>query len=152
VKDYRDGSKFLKKAEVIGKIGAVVPVSLPLEKTVYGNVIFAGDSASMILSHVGAGIPTSMVAGSIAGEVVNKYFEGGSLEEYESLWRKTMLDVMKRSYFIKSLWDKISSSDERLSRYFALIGNKDMGMILRSRVPLKLKIAAPFIPLLNLVF
>lgn len=153
VGEHPYSSQFLKKAEVIGKIGAVVPVSLPLERTVYGNVIFAGDSASMILSHVGAGIPTSMIAGDIAGKVVNRYFkEGCSLQDYESLWRRAMFDAMKRSNFIKNLWDKIASCDERLCKYFTLIGNRDMGMILRSRVPLKLKVMAPFIPLLNLVF
>ncbi|AEA47149.1 geranylgeranyl reductase family protein [Archaeoglobus veneficus] len=153
VKEYPYSSCYLKKAEIVGKIGAVAPVDRPLDKTVYGNVLLAGDSASMILSHVAAGIPTSMIAGDIAGRVINEYFEGGmELEEYDRLWRKAMIGAMERSYFIKSLWDRISENDRRLSRYFALINNRDMGLILRSRVPLKLKVATPFIPLLNLVF
>jgi len=153
VNEFPYSSCFLKKAEIIGKIGAVVPVSLPIEKTVHGNVIFAGDSASMILSHVGAGIPTSMVAGDMAGRIISGYFEGkNELEEYEELWRNALFRVMERSYFIKSLWDRISDSDKRLARYFALIRDKDMDMILRSRVPLKLRMAKLLIPLLNEVF
>ncbi len=152
VKEFPYSSCFLKKSEIIGKIGAVVPVSLPIEKTIYGNVIFTGDSASMILSHVGAGIPTSMIAGDIAGRVISGYLEGkNGLEEYEELWRNALFRVMERSYFIKSMWDRISDNDKRLVRYFALIGNRDMSMILRSRVPLKLKMAVPLIPLLNLM-
>ena len=144
VKEYPYSSPMLKDAEVVQKVGAVVPVDLPLSKAVYGNVVFAGDSASMIISHVGAGIPTSMVAGDIAGRVINEYFEGGSLEKYDELWKKAMLKVMERSYFIKRLWDRISDTDEKVVRYFRLVSDRDMWMILRSRVPFKLRVAALF--------
>ena len=107
VKDYPHTRDFLKNAEIVGKIGAVVPIDLPLERAVYDNILFVGDSASMIISHVGAGIPTSMVAGNIAGEVINEYFEGKvELEKYDVLWRERMLDVMENAYFIKKLWDE----------------------------------------------
>ena len=147
VKEYPYSSPMLKNAEVVQKVGAVVPVDLPLSKAVYGNVLFAGDSASMIISHVGAGMPTSMVAGDIAGRVINEYFEGGSLEKYDELWKKAMLEVMERSYFIKRLWDRISDTDEKVVRYFRLVSDRDMWMILRSRVPFKLRVASLF-PLL----
>jgi geranylgeranyl reductase family protein len=147
VKEYPYSSPMLKNAEVVQKVGAVVPVDLPLSKAVYGNVVFVGDSASMIISHVGAGIPTSMVAGDIAGRVINEYFEGGSLEKYDELWKKAMLEVMERSYFIKRLWDRISDTDEKVVRYFRLVSDRDMWMILRSRVPFKLRVASLF-PLL----
>ena len=150
VKDYPYTKNFLKNAEIVGKIGAVVPIDLPLERTIYNNILFVGDSASMIISHVGAGIPTSMVAGDIAGKVINEYFEGEvELKEYEILWRERMLDVMERAYFIKTLWDRLSKNDEKLVRYFKLINNRDMGLILRSKVPLKLKLARFFLPILD---
>jgi geranylgeranyl reductase family protein len=152
VEEYPYSSIFLKNAEIIDKIGAFVPASLPSIKAVYGNVLFAGDSASMIISHVGAGIPTSMVAGDIAGKVINEYFEGGKLEKYDVLWRDAMLDVMQRSYFIKTLWDRISDSDERIAKYFRLISNRDMELILRSKIPYKLRIASALLPLLNTIF
>jgi flavin-dependent dehydrogenase len=152
VEEYPYSSIFLKNAEIIDKIGAFVPASLPSIKAVYGNVLFAGDSASMIISHVGAGIPTSMVAGDIAGKVINEYFEGGKLEKYDVLWRDAMLDVMQRSYFIKTLWDRISDSDERIAKYFRSISNRDMELILRSKIPYKLRIASALLPLLNTIF
>jgi len=153
VKDYPYSKEFLKNAEVFGKIGAVVPIDLPLEKTVYDNVLFVGDSASMIISHVGAGIPISMVAGNIAGRIINEYFDGSvELEKYDLFWRERMLDVMKNAYFIKKLWDGISKNDEKLVKYFKLVNNKDMGLILRSKIPFKLKVAKYFIPVLNLIF
>jgi flavin-dependent dehydrogenase len=93
-----------------------------------------------------------MVAGDIAGKVINEYFEGGKLEKYDVLWRDAMLDVMQRSYFIKTLWDRISDSDERIAKYFRLISNRDMELILRSKIPYKLRIASALLPLLNTIF
>ncbi len=155
IKEYPYSSKYLKSAEIAGEIGAVVPVDLPYERAVYDNTILLGDAAGMVISHVGAGIPTSMVAGDLAAKVINESFEGGDfshLQEFDLLWKKSMLETIKSSYFIKTLWDRISDSDERLSRYLKLINNRDMWEILHSRTPLKLRVAAFFIPILNLFF
>jgi len=153
VKEYPYSSKYLKNAEVIGKIGAVAPVDRPLDRTVYDRTLLVGDSASMILSHVAAGIPISMIAGDVAGNVINDWFEGkAELNDYDRLWREKMFDAIMRSYRIKQLWDKISGTDERLCRYFRFISRGDMAAILRSRIPLKLRIAEPFIPVMNFVF
>ncbi len=146
VREYPYSSQYLRKAEIINKIGAVAPVDKPLNKTVFDKVLLVGDSASMILSHVAAGIPISMIAGDIAGNVINDYFEGKkNLDEYDSAWREKMLDAMMRSYRIKQLWDKISKTDEKLCKYFRFIGKGDMCAILRSKIPLKLRIAEKFI-------
>ncbi len=153
VKEYPYSSKYLKRAKVTGKIGAVAPVDKPLDRTVFDRVMLVGDSASMILSHVAAGIPVSMVAGDIAGRVINGYFNGEmELEEYERIWREKLFSTMMRSYRIKQLWDKISGTDERLCRYFRFIGKKDMADILRSRIPVKLRLAEPLIPVMNKIF
>lgn len=149
LREYPYSSEMLRKAEIVQKIGAVVPVDLPV-KSVHGNVLLVGDSASMVISHVGAGIPTSMVAGKIAAETVTEFLNGDvELEEYERRWRKAMFDVMKRSNFIKRLWDRIAADDEKLVKLFRLVSEKDMAAILRSRVPLKLKLASPFVPLIS---
>ena len=153
VKEYPYSSKYLKRAEVIGKIGAVAPVDRPLDRTVFDGVMLVGDSASMILSHVAAGIPVSMVAGDTAGRVINCYFSGEmKLEDYEKIWREKLFSTMIRSYRIKQLWDKISGTDERLCRYFRFIGKRDMADILRSRIPVKLRLAEPLIPVMNKIF
>ncbi len=153
VREYPYSSRYLKGAEIIEKVGAIAPVDRPLDRTVYDNVLLAGDSASMILSHVAAGIPVSMIAGDVAGKVINGWFEGEmELEDYDRMWREKMLDAMERSYRIKELWDKISGTDERLCKYFRFISKRDMSLILRSRIPAKLRLAEPFIPLMNTVF
>ena len=152
VKEYPHSSPMLKNAEIISKIGAVVPVDLPLSKTVYGNVMLAGDSASMVISHVGAGIPTSMIAGKVAGEIASRHcLNGEPLERYEEEWRKRLLPAMQRSYFIKRVWDVIGERDERINRVLTLASNRDMWKILRSQVPLKLRLSGFVLPLMSLL-
>lgn len=148
VKEYPYSSKFLKSAEVVNKIGAFVPVDPPLQRTVYGNTMLVGDSASMVLSHVGAGIPTSMVAGDQAGKAINQYFEGGQLEKFDIMWKVYLLGVMERSNYIKRSWDMMGNDNE-VSRYMKLVTNRDMEKILRSKVPFKLKMFSTLFPLLK---
>ena len=152
LREWRYSSELLKNAVIVERISSFVPIDLPMKKTVYGNVLFVGDSASMIISHVGAGIPTSMVAGKIAGEIVSKHIlEGERLEMYDLLWRKSMIKAMKNGYFIKKIWDSIAESDERISRLFSLLSGKELGEILRCRVPLKVKLANLFLPVVRML-
>lgn len=152
VEEYEYSSQFLKGAEKVKKIGAVVPVDLPLERTVYGNLMFVGDSASMIISHVGAGIPTSMVAGDIAGKVINQFFEGGKLEKFDVMWKLSLYGAMERSFMIKRVWDRICEDDKKIARYLRFTNNGDMGKILRSKVPFKLKAFDYIYPFLKHIF
>ncbi|AGK61934.1 2,3-di-O-geranylgeranylglyceryl phosphate reductase [Archaeoglobus sulfaticallidus PM70-1] len=155
VREYPHSSKFLRNSKVVSEIGAVVPVDLPLEKAVHGRTILLGDAAGMVISHVGAGIPTSMLAGDFAGKIINECFDRNDfsrLEKFDEMWKMAMLKAMLDSYYIKSLWDRISDSDSRLSRYMRLISEKDMWKILHSKVPLKLRVASAFIPFLNMLF
>jgi len=144
VRDYPHSSKFLKRAEVVSKVGAVVPIDRPFKKAVHRNVIFAGDSASMIISHTGGGIPISMIAGDLAGMVVNKYFEGGSLEEYDALWKKYLWKALITSNRIKKAWDAIARS-ERLYRILQWASNEDMQKIFHCRMPWKLSLIYPLL-------
>ncbi len=150
VKKFPHSSKYLRNAEVVSKIGAVVPIDRPLQRAVYGNVLFAGDSASMIISHVGGGIPTSMVAGDLAGKVINEYLEGkGKLEEYDELWQKYLLKPLLNAYFYRKMWDSFSDSDKKVNRILGLTSSKDMAAILRCRVPFKIRFLSIFLPLLR---
>lgn len=150
VKEYPHSSPMLKDARIISKIGAVVPVDLPLRRTVHGNVMLAGDSASMVISHVGAGIPTSMIAGKVAGEIASQHcLNGEPLERFEEEWRKRLLPAMERSYFIKRVWDVIGERDERINRVLSLATSGDMWKILRSQIPLRLRLSRFVLPLMS---
>ncbi|MDK2795481.1 MAG: hypothetical protein PWQ58_680 [Archaeoglobaceae archaeon] len=145
VRDYPYSSCFLKRAEITSKIGAVVPIDRPLNKAVKGNVLFAGDSASMIISHTGGGIPIAMVAGDLAGKVVNSYFEGGSLEEYDLLWKKYLYEPLKKAYSIRRLWDFLVRND--LLKLINLASARDIEEILHCKIPLKLRLLYPLLSL-----
>jgi len=152
VREWRYSSELLKNAVILEKISSFVPIDLPMKKAVRGNVLFVGDSASMVISHVGAGIPTSMLAGKIAGEIVSKHIlEGESLERYDLLWRRFMIRAMENGYFIKRLWDRMAESDERISRLFRLLSKNDMGEILRCKVPFKVRLAKLFFPIVKML-
>jgi geranylgeranyl reductase family protein len=155
VEEHPYSSEYLRKAEIVQEIGAVVPVDLPYQKVVYGNTVLLGDSAGMVISHVGAGIPTSMVAGELAGRIINECLEEDDitkLSEFDRLWKRSMLNPIKNGYLIKTLWDRISETDERLSRYLSIVSERDMWKILHSKIPLKLRLATFFIPVLNRIF
>ncbi|MCX8172100.1 MAG: geranylgeranyl reductase family protein [Archaeoglobaceae archaeon] len=147
VKEYPHSSYFLKRAEIVSKVGAVIPIDKPLEKAVWGNVIFAGDSASMIISHTGGGIPISMITGDLAGRVVNRYFEGGELEEYDHLWKKYLWKTLMTSHRIKKAWDAIAKYD-KLSWMMNMASREDLENIFHCRMPLKLVILYPLLSIL----
>jgi len=147
VKEYPHSSRFLKRAKPVSKVGAVVPIDRPLRKAVHGNVLFVGDSASMIICHTGGGIPISMIAGDLAGRVVNEYFEGGSLEDYDYLWKRYLGKALMTSYKIKKSWDALLKS-RILYGMINWANEKDMEEIFHCKMPLKLRLIYPLLRLL----
>jgi len=78
----------------------LIPVGGPLERTVVGNVILAGDAAGMTDPITGAGIHTAVVAGTSAGEAmvrsVNREAPNG-LDHYEQDWKMVLDDQLRRA-------------------------------------------------------
>ncbi|MHA1977545.1 MAG: geranylgeranyl reductase family protein [Candidatus Hodarchaeales archaeon] len=146
-------SELLKSATIKSTIGGLVPVGLPLKKTVdeRSSTILVGDSACQVVSSVGGGIPTSMVAGSIAAETIHKYLSGnGSLTDYQTKWRKDLMTMFERAYKLRRLFDRISSgSDSRVQWYLNRLKSSDVNDVVHCRVPLKVSLAFPFINYLN---
>ncbi|MEM4524539.1 MAG: geranylgeranyl reductase family protein, partial [Archaeoglobaceae archaeon] len=149
VKEYPHSSKFLRRAEVVSKVGAIVPIDKPFEKAVYDKVVFAGDSASMIISHTGGGIPISMIAGDLAGKVVSRYLlENGRLEEYDELWKRYLRSRLLTSYFFRKLWDLLAEREEIFLKLMKFASAKDLEKILHCEIPWKIKIIYPILRLI----
>ena len=146
-------SELVKSTTIKSTIGGLVPVGLPLSKTVDERLrtVLVGDSACQVVSSVGGGIPTSMVAGSIAAETVHNYLRGnGSLISYQTKWREQMMTMFVRAYKLRRLFDKISSgSDNRVQWYLNRLKPADVNDVVHCRVPLKVSLAFPFINYLN---
>jgi geranylgeranyl reductase family protein len=148
-------SELLRSATIETTIGGLVPVGLPLKKTVDENskTLLVGDSACQVVSSVGGGIPTAMVAGSIAADTIHSYLIGnGSLSDYQTKWEEQMMTMFIRSYKLRQLFDKISSgSDNRVQWYLNRLKTSDISDVVHCRVPLKVSLAFPFIKYLNLL-
>ena len=148
-------SKIMKRAKIISTIGGFVPVGLPLKKTVDDNsqVLLMGDAASQVVSHVGGGIPTSIVVGSIAAKSIERFLtKKEPLSFYEVNWRKQLFSMFLRSYKLRQLFDKLSTGkDSRLQWYLNRLNSSDVEKVVHCRVPWKVTLGFPFIRLLNVI-
>ncbi len=147
-------SNLVKNATIESTIGGLVPVGLPFKRTVdeRSGTVLVGDSACQVVSSVGGGIPTSMVAGSIAADTIYSYLTGkGTLLDYQVLWKNQMMTMFTRAYKLRRLFDKISSgSDERVQWYLNRLRSSDVNAVVHCRVPLKVTLGFPFIKYINL--
>ncbi len=152
VRKFGPSKDYLKNAKVVDRVGAVVPVDLPSE-TLIGNVILAGDAGSQIITHVGAGNPTGMICGRIAGEVVRGYLDGKlELREYERRWKRELLETLVESYRIKTLWDSVAGDESSMMRLMKkLVSREEMNTLIRGRLPLKLRFGRYLLPVLKRV-
>lgn len=142
----------LEGGRIISSVSASVPVGLPSKSTAKDRVIFVGDSASQIISHVGAGIPPAMVAGREAAKAILAHLRNDEpLQAYDQAWRRQLLSPMKTSYRLRRIWDKISATDSRLQWYLKRLNARDLESVVHVKVPLKLRMGSALIPLANIV-
>ncbi|HYM40100.1 MAG TPA: NAD(P)/FAD-dependent oxidoreductase [Thermoplasmata archaeon] len=112
--------------------GGFVPVLGPIDRTVAGNVLLAGDSAGMVMATNGGGINVSMIAGRIAGETAADHvLDGVPLGAYEGRWRAVLEGPLREGVRIKRLADRFFGSDALLEASMILLGRKRMGRAIR---------------------
>jgi digeranylgeranylglycerophospholipid reductase len=145
----------LENATIESTITGIVPVTKPAEypgDTVRGRVMLVGDSARQVIAFVGAGIPPSIITGTLAGRIANDHIKHGTpLIQYEIEWKKQLLGAFKNGYWLKALWDRLlGMRDERkIEWFFNRLSDKDLTTIFRNKIPLKLKIGKYLIFLLE---
>ena len=128
-------SKKLQKAQAVSIIGGVVPVGPPL-RTVGKNVLLVGDSANQVISSLGAGIPTSVIAGSIAGETIYKYLNNEcSLDYYEKTWKIEIGKALENGYKLRKIIDILCRSDRLMEEALRFFGKSHMTDLTRTRYP-----------------
>ena len=66
-------AKGTQGAKIESRIGASIPVGGPLHRTYTKRVVLVGDAAGHVMATNGGGIPTALVGGEIAGNVVSKH-------------------------------------------------------------------------------
>ena len=126
--------KFLAARGIRGgkATGGYVPVLGPVDRTVAGNVLLAGDSAGMVMATNGGGINVSMLAGRIAGmTAADHLLDGVPLDAYESRWRAALYAPLAEGVRIKQLADRFFGSDALLEASMVLLGTRRMGHAIR---------------------
>ena len=126
--------KFLESRGIRGgkATGGYVPVLGPIDRSVAGNAILAGDSAGMVMATNGGGINVSMLAGRIAGmTAADHLLDGVPLAEYERRWRSQLYAPLAEGVRIKHLADRFFGSDRLLEAAMLLLGRKRMGRAIR---------------------
>lgn len=146
-------SQILKGARIDQTIAGVVPVGLPFQKTVdlTSQTLLVGDAACQIVSSVGGGIPPSMVAGSIAADVISRFFqEGVSLMNYQSEWQRQIQEMFRKAHKLRQFFDRISMGrDSRIQWYMNRLNSADLNKVVHCAIPWKVLFVSPFVRALN---
>jgi hypothetical protein len=84
--------------------GKVVPMSMPVRKTVSGQALIVGDAAGQVMAVNGGGIPMARITGKVAGTAAAaNVLKGTSLQEYENEWRRQVYKPLRTAARTKVL-------------------------------------------------
>ena len=112
----------------------IVPMSGPLPVTVKGRVLAVGDAAGQVMPTNGGGIPTAMMAGRIAGDVIRRHIEGGArLDEYEFRWRAVLEKPLMTSLRTRRLADVFFPHDGLLGAAMFILGRRGLERTIRCK-------------------
>jgi digeranylgeranylglycerophospholipid reductase len=114
--------KILLDIHIVGKTGGAIPCEKP-RKTVFGNILLAGDAAGHTHPITGAGILNAMIAGEIAGRTAAQEIKRGYLsmqENYETEWHEAfgnslIYGALKRQWMEEN-WNRPGIEFETLIR------------------------------------
>jgi digeranylgeranylglycerophospholipid reductase len=112
-------SKYFPNGQPVELVTGGVPASDALKTTIGNGVMLVGDAAHHCDPLTGAGIMNAMKGGRIAGEVASKAVRQNDastniLKEYETMWRSSFGDQLKRSYKTKEFFIRLS--DEEINK------------------------------------
>ncbi len=116
VKDYLDAfvkrHANLARGEVIEEVAGGVTSSLPVDRSVAGGLMLAGDAARLIDPLTGAGIQNGLLSGRLAGEAAAAAVQEGDVSQsrllaYDRAWRARMEEALARHYLVKEALQKV---------------------------------------------
>lgn len=126
----------VRRAQPLARIAAHVPIAGPRKRTAFKDALLVGDAAGQVLSHVGSGVATSIIAGEIAGSAIYEYLTNRRpLASYETDWRRTMGKALESSLKIRVMLEKFVERDWLLNRIPDLIGEEEFLQLLMARTP-----------------
>jgi digeranylgeranylglycerophospholipid reductase len=132
-----------KKSSIASRVGAIIPVGGPVDRTYSENAVLVGDAAGHVMASNGGGIPTALVGGEIAGEsVVNHLADGISLSSYEERWRKEIGKELYTALRILRIADQVMPSDRITDQCMRLAGPRYLKHLIRCRLPVPVDFAS----------
>ncbi len=104
-----------------------IPVSGPRRRAVLGNVLLAGDAAGHLMPSNGGGIPTAMIAGSIAGTVAAQHVRDGlALSAYEKRCREAVGRELASATTTRRIFDAVSRFPAAMEFAMMIAGPRGM--------------------------
>ncbi|MFW9802185.1 MAG: geranylgeranyl reductase family protein [Candidatus Thorarchaeota archaeon] len=132
-----------KNSKIVSRVGAIIPVGGPVDRTFSENAVLVGDAAGHVMASNGGGIPTALVGGEIAGESVVSYLTVGTpLSSYEKQWRKEIGNELYTALRILRIADQVMPSDRITDQCMRLAGPRYLKHLIRCRLPLPVDFAS----------
>lgn len=126
----------LRSGTIRTMIADVLPIDGAVSKTYSNRVLSAGDSAGMVIPTNGAGIPTAMVSGHIAGEVAALHvLRGEPLSNYEARWQKALGRELSASTRMRRLADIFMRHDRLLDSAMRILRTDGIKKVITCKIP-----------------
>ncbi|MHA2076440.1 MAG: geranylgeranyl reductase family protein [Candidatus Thorarchaeota archaeon] len=126
----------LKNAKILSRVGAIIPVGGPLQRTWTSSVLLIGDAAGHVMASNGGGIPTALCGGMIAGDAVSAHLEAGlSLSKYEEKWKAEFGSELDTALRVLRIADTVMPSDITTDICMRLAGVRFLEPLIRCRLP-----------------
>jgi len=126
----------MKRAKVVSRVGAIIPVAGPVPITSTHNALLVGDAAGHVMASNGGGVPTALSGGSIAGHVIVTHLEEQTpLSIYDKLWRYEFGKELDTALSVLRIADSVMTSDPLTDVCMRLAGKQFLEPLIRCRLP-----------------
>jgi len=134
VGDYFDNFVKLKGLKAGKPEGKVVPMAMPVKRTVVGQALTVGDAAGQVMAVNGGGIPMARITGKVAGTIAAaNVLKGTPLVEYEREWRRQVYKPLRTAARTKVLAELCFGSAWRTEMAMKVLGSRRMNNLIRCR-------------------
>lgn len=126
----------LKRAKVVSRVGAIIPVAGPVPTTSSENAVLVGDAAGHVMASNGGGIPTALSGGSIAGHVIAAHLERQTpLSTYDRIWKYEFEKELNTALSVLRIADSVMLSDSLTDVCMRFAGKQFLEPLIRCRLP-----------------
>lgn len=126
--------KKLSESKLTSFCAKMVPAGGRMKEICRDDIILIGDAAGLVIPTNGSGIPTAMMSGNIAGQVVSEYLKGCcELDVYTARLMKEINPVIARGVAYRHVADWLMSSDILFDIILRLIGVGNVSKVLECK-------------------